>query len=156
VLAAAWVDTLSEAAGDLLSASRVALAMGTAHEIPSWLGRIHARFRSPYRAVLALGVVCSILALLTDLRAVLVVANAFTLVWYGIVHVDALKLRREQRLASPIFSWLGLASCVALLAALAVWALIVAGTVLVVLVGARGLLRRRQRPSPVSPPTTQR
>src|SRR5206468_11287072 len=38
VLAAAWLDTLTEAHGDMLTATRVALAMGKEHELPAWLG----------------------------------------------------------------------------------------------------------------------
>src|SRR3989441_2763017 len=85
VLAAAWLDTLTEAWGDLLTVTRVALAMGKEHELPAWLGVIHPRFRSPHHAVLVLGLVCAVLALFLDLRPVLAVANVFTLVWYTIV-----------------------------------------------------------------------
>src|SRR5439155_5620986 len=51
VLAAAWLDTLTEAHGDLLTAARVALAMGKNRELPGWLGAVHPRFRSPHHAV---------------------------------------------------------------------------------------------------------
>src|SRR5438552_15575293 len=71
VLAAAWLDTLTEAHGDLLTAARVALAMGKERELPGWLGAVHGRFRSPHHAVSALGVVCAALALLANLRQVL-------------------------------------------------------------------------------------
>src|SRR5438876_820520 len=66
VLAAAWLDTLTEAWGDLLVVTRVALAMGKEHELPAWLGVIHPRFRSPHHAVMALGLVCAALALLVE------------------------------------------------------------------------------------------
>src|SRR5438105_13885981 len=92
VLATAWLDTLTEAWGDLLVVTRVALAMGKERELPAWLGVIQPRFRSPHHAVLALGLVCAVLALLVNLRPVLAVANVFTLVWYTIVLCDALML----------------------------------------------------------------
>src|SRR5207302_227088 len=38
ILAAAWLDTLTEAWGDLLTVTRVALAMGKERELPAWLG----------------------------------------------------------------------------------------------------------------------
>src|SRR5438034_923842 len=75
VLAAAWLDTLTEAHGDMLTTTRVALAMGKGHELPGWLGAIHPRFRSPHHAVIAIGVVCAALALFVNLRPVLEVAN---------------------------------------------------------------------------------
>jgi len=40
VLTAVWLDTFTEAWGDLLVVTRVALAMGKEHELPAWLGVI--------------------------------------------------------------------------------------------------------------------
>ena len=137
VLAAAWLDTLTEAHGDMLTATRVALAMGKEHELPAWLGAIHARSRSPRHAVIALGLVCSAAALFLDLRPVLAVANVFTLVWYSIVLLDALMLPKGQRLVWPVVSWLGLAGCLALFASLPAWALVTGGGVLAVCTGVR-------------------
>jgi APA family basic amino acid/polyamine antiporter len=142
VVAAAWLDTLTEALGDLLTATRVALAMGKAHELPGWLGTVHPRFRSPHHAALALGLACAVPALLFNLRPVLEAANVFTLVWYGIVHVDALQLRKGQRLTWPLVSWLGLAGCLALFVALPVWALMTGGVTLATLTVVRWLVRR--------------
>src|SRR5437667_7456527 len=102
VLAAAWLDTLTEAHGDLLTAARVALAMGKERELPGWLGAVHPRFRSPHHAVIALGVVCAILALLVNLRQVLEIANVFSLVWYCVVNFDALQLPAGKRLVWPV------------------------------------------------------
>ncbi len=48
VLIAAWTAALGELTGDLLSASRVGLAMGEAHELPGRLGAIHPKFRTPH------------------------------------------------------------------------------------------------------------
>jgi basic amino acid/polyamine antiporter, APA family len=142
VLAAAWLDTLTEALGDLLTATRVALAMGKAHELPGWLAIVHPRFRSPHHAVLALGIACAVPALLFNLRPVLEAANVFTLVWYGIVHFDALQLREEERLTWSVVSWIGLAGCLALFVSLPAWALITGGTTLAALAGGRWLVRR--------------
>src|SRR5207244_414569 len=137
VLATAWLDTLTEAWGDLLVVTRVALAMGKENELPAWLGVIHPRFQSPHHAVLALGLVCAVLALLVNLRPVLAVANVFTLTWYTIVLCDALMLPKEQRLVWPVVSWFGLAGCLALFASLPVWSLLTGSGVLALLVGIR-------------------
>src|SRR5438128_4566482 len=61
VLAAAVVAGLGDMLGILLAASRVALAMGNAHELPGWLGAVHERFRTPHHAVAALGVASAVL-----------------------------------------------------------------------------------------------
>ena len=137
VLAAAWLDTLTEAHGDMLTATRVALAMGKEHELPGWLGAIDSRSGSPRHAAIALGLVCSVAALFLDLRPVLAVANVFTLVWYSIVLLDALMLPTGQRLVWPVVSWLGLAGCLALFASLPVWALVTGGGILAALAGVR-------------------
>src|SRR5436190_18962723 len=142
VLAAAWLDTLTEAHGDMLTASRVARAMGKEHELPVWLGTVHPRLRSPHHAVIALGLVCTILAMFLNLRPVLAVANFFTLVWYSIVLCDALMLPKEQRVIWPVVSWLGLAGCLALFASLPVWALIIGVVTLALLTGIRMFVPR--------------
>jgi hypothetical protein len=56
------------------------------------------------------------LALFVNLRSVLAVANVFTLVWYRIVHFDALKLPGAKPLVWSVVSWLGLAGCLVLFA----------------------------------------
>src|SRR5207244_10611007 len=89
VLAAAWIGTLTEAHGDMLAATRVAHAMGQEHELPGWLAALHARWKSPHHAAIALGAVSAALALVVDLRRVLELANVFTIVWYAVVHFDA-------------------------------------------------------------------
>src|SRR5881409_3273028 len=77
VLAAAVVAGLGDMLGILLAASRVALAMGKAHELPGWLGAVHERFRTPHHSVAALGVASAVLVLFFDLRALIEVASAF-------------------------------------------------------------------------------
>src|SRR5207248_10822385 len=100
-------------------------------------------------AVMALGLVCTALALFVNLRSVLAVANVFTLVWYSIVHFDSLKLSREKRLVWPVVSWLGLAGCLALFASLPVWALATGGVTLAVAVAVRWfVLRSKTRLTP--------
>src|SRR5439155_867386 len=100
------------------------------------------RLRSPHHAVMALGLVCTALALFVDLRSVLAVANVFTLVWYSIVLSDALMLPKQKRLVWPIVSWFGLAGCLALFASLPVWALATGALALAVLVGTRWVVFR--------------
>ena len=142
VLATAWLDTLTEAHGDMLTATRVALAMGKAHELPAWLGAVHPRFRSPHHAVIALGLVCAALALFVNLRPVLEVANVFTLVWYIIVIFDSLKLPSEKRLVWPVVSWLALAGCLTLFVSLPVWAITTGIATLAAVTGVRWVILR--------------
>ncbi len=133
ILAAAWTASLTEPVGDMLSASRVAFAMGEAHELPRWLGALHPQTRIPRHAVLLIGSVVIPIALFFDLRSLLAVASLFTLVWYLITHFSALHLRENQRFTTPLFTWLGLAGCFALFLFLPLWAIMIGGLVLATL-----------------------
>src|SRR5436190_1143150 len=114
ILAAAILAALAEILGDLLSASRVVLPMAEAHELPSWLGKIHPRSRTPRRAVLALGLLSAGADLVFDLRPLIEVAGSFMLAWYFITHYAALRLPVRKRLTSPLFTWYGIVGCVGL------------------------------------------
>src|SRR3989441_2542181 len=72
-----------------------------------------------------------------DLRRLLAVASIFTLTWYIITHFSALQLRKEQRLTTPLFSWLGLLGCLLLFASLPTWATLAGGAILATLAGFR-------------------
>ena len=143
VLAAAVVAGLGDMLGILLAASRVALAMGNAHELPGWLGAVHERFRTPHHAVAALGVASAVLVLFFDLRALIEVASAFMLIWYLVTHYAALQLPRAKRIATPLFSWYGVAGCLVLVVSLPPPALAAAAAALAGLVLARSLARAR-------------
>src|SRR3989442_166132 len=142
ILAAAWAASLSELVSDLLSVSRVALAMGEAHELPRWFGEVHPRFKVPRHAVLAIGVFVFAVVLVFDLRQVLPLASFYLLVWFAITHYSALQLTKEQRLFSRFFSWFGLAGCFVLLFFIPPFALIIGVVALVVALGARFIVRR--------------
>src|SRR5438132_3452190 len=142
ILAAAILAALAEILGDLLSASRVVLAMADARELPVWLGKIHPRSRSPRRAVLALGLLSAGADMVFDLRPLIEVGGSFMLAWYFITHYAALKLPARKRLTSPIFSWYGIVGCLGLTVAMPRAAVFAAAGTLAVLMGRRWLLRR--------------
>ena len=139
------VATFYDIIGILLTASRVGLAMARARELPGWLAGVHARFRTPYRSVIALGLVSALLALAFDLRSLLAVASAFMVVWYLVTHQAALELSKDKRIASLLFSWYGVVGCVALVLSLPPLATAAAAGVLTALVGIRWMLRRTPR-----------
>jgi len=125
ILAAAWTASISELVSDLLSVSRVALAMGEARELPAWLGQVHPRYKVPRHAVLAIGVFVFAVVLVFDLRQVLPLASFYLLVWFAITHYSALQLKKGQRLFPRFFSWFGLAGCFVLLFFIPPFALII-------------------------------
>ena len=142
VLAAAVVAALGDLLGILLTASRVALAMAKARELPRFLAAVHERFRTPHRSVAALGILSAALVLFFDLRSLIEVASAFMLVWYLVTHFAALQLPKTKRIASPVFSWYGIVACVGLIVSLPAAALLTAAAALAALTGARWIARR--------------
>jgi hypothetical protein len=60
-------------------------------------------------------------------------------------NMAALRLRAEQRLTSPLVSWVGLAGCAALYAGPPLWALVGGATVPLALGGHREMLGGKTR-----------
>lgn len=146
VLLTAWTASVTELIGDMLAASRVAYTMGKAGEIPKWLGAIQPTHRVPRNAVLAIGLLVTGLVLSFDLRRLLAVASVFTLVWYIITHYSATRLSKQQRLTTPLFTYLGLAGCALLFISLPPWAILAGlGMLLVATVVRQGVLRRKKK-----------
>ncbi|PYS35534.1 MAG: hypothetical protein DMF75_03330 [Acidobacteria bacterium] len=142
ILAAAWLASINELVSDLLSVSRVGLAMGAAHEMPKWLGQLHPRFKVPRHAVVAIGLVTFALVLFFDLRQILPLASFYLLVWFAITHFSALHLKKKQRLTSPFFSWFGLVGCFVLLFFIPPILLAIGTVTLVLTFGARFIMRQ--------------
>lgn len=142
VLAAAWLASINELISDLLSVSRVGLAMGKEHEMPKWLGELHPRFKVPRHAVIAIGLVTFVLVLFFDLRQILPLASFYLLVWFAITHFAALHLSAKQRLTSPFFSWFGLVGCFVLLFFIPPLLLVIGAASLGLAFGARFVVRR--------------
>lgn len=143
ILAAAWMASISELVSDLLSVSRVALAMGEAHELPKWFGEVHPRFKAPRHAVLAIGAFVGLVVLVFDLRQVLPLASFYLLVWFAITNSTALLLSKEQRSFSRFFSWFGLAGCFVLIFFIPPLALIIGAVTLALATGVRFIVRRQ-------------
>jgi len=145
ILAAAWLASISELVSDLLSVSRVALAMGEVRELPKWFGELHPRFKVPRHAVLAIGVFVFVVVLVFDLRQVLPLASFYLLVWFAITNYSALQLKTGQRLTSRFFSWFGLAGCFVLIFFIPPLQLITGVATLALAFGARFILGRQSK-----------
>ncbi len=82
----------------IIGASRVLYALAEAGQLPRWLGEIHPRYRTPYKAVLLLGFFCCLAPLFGRQTLVwLVNAGSFgTIVAYAFVALSFLVLRRSE------------------------------------------------------------
>ena len=82
----------------IIGASRAMYALAEAGQLPDWLGEIHPIYRTPYKAVLLIGLLCSMAPLFGRQTMVwLVDAGSFgTIVAYAFVALSFLVLRRKE------------------------------------------------------------
>lgn len=80
----------------MLGQSRVGFAMSRDRLLPPWLGRVHPRFRTPYRLTLITGSAVAILAAFTPIAAVAELVNIGTLFAFVLVSIGVIILRRTQ------------------------------------------------------------
>ena len=98
----------------LLGLSRVALAMARRHDLPVGLARVDGAASSPRRAVVAVGLVISVLVLTGSVRTTWSFSAFTVLVYYALTNLAALRLPPADRLYPRWISVLGLASCLGL------------------------------------------
>ncbi|RQG97984.1 amino acid permease [Natrarchaeobius chitinivorans] len=127
MIVGAVLATISSANASILSAARVNFAMGRDKILTNWLNEIHERYRTPYRAILATGLV--ILALVASplpIDTLADVASFMFLITYALVHVAVIVLRRAEpdgyepdfRIPSglyPVVPVLGFLACLAVM-----------------------------------------
>lgn len=80
----------------MLGQTRVAFAMSRDHLLPPWLGRVHPRFRTPYRLTIITGVLAAALAGLVPLTQLGQLVNIGTLAAFVLVSIGVIVLRRTQ------------------------------------------------------------
>mgnify|MGYP000123809151 CR=1 FL=1 len=123
----AVLATVSSANASILSAARVNFAMGRDRILTDWLNEVHERFRTPYRAITATGVITlALIAVGVGVGTLAEVASFMYLVTYALVHVAVVVLRRAEPddydpdfripdVAYPIVPIVGSAACLAVL-----------------------------------------
>jgi len=97
MIVGAVLATVSSANASILSAARVNFAMGRDRILVNWLNEVHERFRTPYRAISATGVITLVLiAIGVGIGTLAEVASFMYLVTYALVHVTVVVLRRAN------------------------------------------------------------
>jgi len=127
MIVGAVLATVSSANASILSAARVNFAMGRDKILINWLNEVHDRFRTPYRAISATGIITLVLiAIGVGIGTLAEVASFMYLVTYALVHIAVIVLRRADpeaydpsfRIPSvlyPIVPILGFVACIAIL-----------------------------------------
>ncbi|MCU4743508.1 amino acid permease [Natronoglomus mannanivorans] len=97
MIVGAVLATISSANASILSAARVNFAMGRDRILANWLNEIHEKFRTPYRAILATGlVILMLIASPLPIDTLADVASFMFLITYALVHVAVVVLRRAD------------------------------------------------------------
>jgi APA family basic amino acid/polyamine antiporter len=103
---------------------RTALAMARNADLPTWLASVHPRYRVPDHAELALGVVVSLLVLVTDLRGAIGFSSFGVLIYYAIANAAAFTQTGADRRWPRVLNVTGLVGCVVLVVTLPVQAVL--------------------------------
>ncbi len=98
----------------ILGLSRVLLAMGRRGDAPRAFGRLDPSGTTPTAAVVAVGVVIALLALVGDVRTTWSFSAFTVLVYYAVTNLAALALPEGARMFPPWIAGLGLAGCLGL------------------------------------------
>lgn len=127
MIVGAVLATVSSANASILSAARVNFAMGRDQILVDWLNEVHDRFRTPYRAISATGIITLILiGIGVGIGTLAEVASFMYLVTYALVHVSVVVLRRAEpagyspdfripTVLYPVVPVVGLFACLAVL-----------------------------------------
>lgn len=123
----AVLATVSSANASILSAARVNFAMGRDKILTNWLNQVHDRFRTPYRAIVATGLVILVLiASGVPIGTLAEVASFSYLITYSLVHVAVVVMRRADpddydpafqipSVLYPVVPIVGFVACIAIL-----------------------------------------
>jgi len=98
----------------LAGISRTVFAMAQNRDFPPWLGTVHKRRRTPYRAEIVVGLSVMVVLLLTDLLGAVGFSSFLVLWYYAVANLAALRLEANERRWPRFISVVGLAGCVIL------------------------------------------
>ena len=102
---------------------RTSFAMAREGDLPRWFSAVHARYSTPYRAEIAVGIVVIVLVLVADLRGVIAFSSFGVLLYYFVANVAAFRQRREllgarMRTVGRVVSVVGAIGCAVLVVTL--------------------------------------
>jgi basic amino acid/polyamine antiporter, APA family len=100
ILVATAASTLGLLFADVMTMPRVLFALGNDRLMPTVLGRVHPRFRSPHIAIAAYALVCLGLALSGTFRQLVVLSSAGTMLMHFAIALAVFKLRRDPKYAT--------------------------------------------------------
>ena len=109
---------------------RTGFAMARGGDLPQGLARIHPRFRTPYRAEVAVGLLVASAVAFGDLREVIGFSSFAVLGYYAIANASALTLPHGHARGARVLPVAGILGCLALAMALPWTTIALGGAVL--------------------------
>lgn len=95
----------------ILGLSRVLLAMGRRHDMPTITARINTHTSTPYVAVAIVGLGIAALVLIGNIKTTWSFSAFTVLIYYSITNLAALQLKGDERLYPKWIAWVGLVAC---------------------------------------------
>ncbi|MEJ6950535.1 amino acid permease [Natronospora cellulosivora (SeqCode)] len=90
---AALLATASSANASIMASSRINFAMGRDNILPRWLNKVHRKFLTPYRPIVATGILTLILVVVADVEQLSSSASVLMLINYSILNLTVIILR---------------------------------------------------------------
>jgi len=127
----AMIATASVLLMAILGVSRMTFAMARNGQLPTFLSKINQRFQTPHYAILATGLLSSVLVF-GGFSSVVAVGTFSLLFHHALVNLAAIKLKPENRRYPAFLSALGFFLCVTLLIflSLVAWTIGIAGLII--------------------------
>ncbi|MEM2816297.1 MAG: amino acid permease [Candidatus Bathyarchaeia archaeon] len=110
------IATASVLLTSILGVSRMAYAMARRRDLPTLFEKLHPRYKTPHYSI---GIFCAIMVLLVmlvDLTRVVAVSTFALLLYYTLANVSALRLKLERKNYYKGMSYLGVITCIIILA----------------------------------------
>lgn len=80
----------------MLGISRTIYAMSKNKQLPSFLCKLHPKFRTPYKAEIIIGLLMALTALFLDAKSVIKITSLGILSYYSIVNLAALVMKKQK------------------------------------------------------------
>ncbi len=133
VVVGATFATLGVLISLMTGVSRTMFAMAADRKLPSYLAKVHPRYKVPYLAEITVGLVLTAIVLVADVRSAIGFSSFTVLLYYAITNLAAYTLKENERLYRRELAVVGLIGCLILSFTLPIASVI--GGSLVMLVG---------------------
>lgn len=90
---AALLATASSANASIMASSRINFAMGRDSIFPDWFNKVHPKYLTPYRPIIATGLLALIMLLTADVDALSASASVLMLINYALINFIVIFLR---------------------------------------------------------------